>query len=248
MSSEESLSACLDGELSTAELDALLAAMATAPALGATASRWSALRAVIQGRPTPLADSGFADRVMAAIAEQTPQSGGVSGRVVPLRSRMPRWSRAWRPAAGLAAAAAVVGAVAVNYLSHEGAAGTSQPMDVADISPVDEAPVIPVDEPVARVAAATSRPAASAPATSPATRFAAVSAQAPAALITASSGPNFDLSFTAPPRAPSAWDHERVQRLNAYHLDDADPRGFQSMGASLGQGRFTAHGANLRLE
>lgn len=242
MASEESLSACLDGELSAAELDGLLASMAADRELAAAASRWSALRQVIQGQPAPLADAGFADRVMAAIGDAAPLDGGVSGRVVPLRSRAPRWSRAWRPAAGLAAAA-VVGAVAVNYLPREQGAG-SAPAGLTDVAALDEAPVIPVEAPVARLATA-GRSAAP----TQATRFAAVSAQAPAALVAASGAPSFDVRFSPPPRMVSSWERQPVQRFNSYYIDYAEPRGLQGQGmGGFGYGGFSTHGADLRAE
>jgi negative regulator of sigma E activity len=115
--SEESLSALLDGELSANELDALLTDMASDPSLRATASRWSASRLLIQGHTPSVGDFDIADRVMAIVAaEPLPISGGVSGNVVPLRAR--RWQKAFRPAAGLAAAA-VVGAVVLAYVPRE---------------------------------------------------------------------------------------------------------------------------------
>jgi hypothetical protein len=121
---EESLSALLDGECSPSELDQVLRRLDQDPELRQRLSRLSRgehLRRGVLGRSVPL---DFADRVMAALPARPDRPGW----------RMPAFRPAWRPLAGLAAAAAF-GAAAVLVLRPDATPG-------ADGIPVAAAPAM----------------------------------------------------------------------------------------------------------
>jgi negative regulator of sigma E activity len=104
--SQESLSALLDGECSDQELDALLDAFDRSPELKASWGRLHAAREVRAGGHVRRID--ICSAVMARL-DQAPDAPREN--VVELASRRKRFT-AWRPMAGLAAAASVA-AVAV---------------------------------------------------------------------------------------------------------------------------------------
>lgn len=101
----ETLSALLDGECTSAEVDRLLAAMERDSALKAHYSRLVFAREALHGRRAKALDPHFAGRVLAGLDE----AGAAPSTVVPFRLRR---APAWRPLAGLAAAAGIA-AVAV---------------------------------------------------------------------------------------------------------------------------------------
>jgi len=99
--SSEMLSAALDGELSTEELDRLLADIERSPELKSQWSRMCLARDALNGGQVRADRPDIAGQVMAAIGADAP-----SDKVVPLvRSR--RTASFWRPAIGLASAASV---------------------------------------------------------------------------------------------------------------------------------------------
>lgn len=129
--SQESLSALLDGECSDQELDALLDELDRSPELKALWSRQQVARHARAGVPIRQVDICAA--VMARL-DEAPDAG--HAKVVELARRRPRL--AWRPVAGLAAAASVA-AVAVTLGLNFGTvqtAGAPAANDVATAAPV----------------------------------------------------------------------------------------------------------------
>jgi len=101
--SEETLSALLDGECSSEELDRLLDELERSPALKQSYSRLCLTREAAEGTRIAKAQPCICGDVMARLdAEPMPFSDKLSD----LDARRPR-SRSWKPMAGLAAAATV---------------------------------------------------------------------------------------------------------------------------------------------
>lgn len=106
LSMDEQLSALLDDELESTARDRAYARLTADDGLRDAWSRQHLMRAVLAGEDRCMADSGFADRVMAAVCDDVP--GG--RKVVPFRQprRMQRWAMG-----GLAMAASVIGVMIV---------------------------------------------------------------------------------------------------------------------------------------
>lgn len=134
---EENLSALLDGECSAEDLDRLLARMERSPGLKQSFSRLCLTREAAAGTRIERNQPCICDDVMSRLdAEPQP----VSDRVVDLdeRRRPRRW--AWKPAAGLAAAAAM-GALAVLVTLPEARQSTPASAGVASFVPQATTPV-----------------------------------------------------------------------------------------------------------
>lgn len=103
---DEQLSALLDDELEATARDRAYARLTADNGLRDAWSRQHLMRAVLAGEDRCLADSGFADRVMAAVCDDVPGSR----KVVPFRRqrRMQRWAMG-----GLAMAASIIGVMIV---------------------------------------------------------------------------------------------------------------------------------------
>lgn len=100
---DERFSAYLDGETSPSETEAILSELGRNPRLRAAWGRQQWLRSMLRDADTSAAyDPGFAERIGRALDA----GGSERSRVITLTPR-----RRWRTAAGLAAAASVVGAV-----------------------------------------------------------------------------------------------------------------------------------------
>ena len=102
---QEKLSALMDGECTSAELDALLDEMDRAPELKQCWSRMCAAHDARTGTRIGRSDVDIAAGVMVRLAAEAPPQ--TSTKVVELATRRPRRTLAWRPAAGFAAAASV---------------------------------------------------------------------------------------------------------------------------------------------
>jgi sigma-E factor negative regulatory protein RseA len=124
---QEQLSACLDNELSEAELDLLLKRLQRDPQLGQTLSRYAVIREALRDPQPARASADFAARVSAAVAAE---------QVLPRRSdRAVRVSPKWlRPAVGMGIAAGVA-AVAVMAIQPR----IEAPTQIAQ-APVDAQP------------------------------------------------------------------------------------------------------------
>lgn len=101
---DERFSAYLDGEASPEEVEAVLSALGRDPELRAAWGRQHWLRSALRDADTSASyDPGFAERVRAAL-EADEAAPAARARVLPFGRR-----RSWSAAAGLAAAASVVG-------------------------------------------------------------------------------------------------------------------------------------------
>lgn len=101
---DERFSAYLDGEASPEEVEAVLSALGRDPELRAAWGRQHWLRSALRDADTSASyDPGFAERVRAAL-EADEVAPAARARVLPFGRR-----RSWSAAAGLAAAASVVG-------------------------------------------------------------------------------------------------------------------------------------------
>lgn len=109
---KEQLSACLDGELPSAELDLLLKRVSADAELRGALGRYALIGETLRGKGAVRASTDFAARVMAEVAHQ-PVDTGAARR---LAQRHARWLR---PAAGMAVAAGVA-AVAVFSVQQSG--------------------------------------------------------------------------------------------------------------------------------
>jgi anti-sigma factor RsiW len=131
----EQLSACLDGELPSEELDLLLKRIGRDPEIRRTAARYSLIGSAIREQRGPLPSVDFAARVAQAIATDQPSLP----RARPAASRFD--ARRWvRPAvsAALVAGIAVLSILILNRPDP----GTPQPVaDSAEPAPV-AAPVL----------------------------------------------------------------------------------------------------------
>ena len=135
---DEQLSALLDGECTTQELDAVLDAFEQSDAHAAEFDRLGASRDALAGTRVDLAPAGFAAGVMAAVATESVETAdAATDKVTPIFAAPAR--RRWQPAAGFALAASVA---AVAFLG---------------LRPVDDAPLLP---PPATVASAPVAPVA----------------------------------------------------------------------------------------
>lgn len=106
----EQFSAFLDGEATRDEADSVISTLLRDDQLRESWSRQHWLRTTLRahnGEASVALDSGFSDRVMAAIAEDKPE-GVATRRVVPMRVAA---RRRWRNMAGMAAVASAAGIV-----------------------------------------------------------------------------------------------------------------------------------------
>lgn len=137
---DERFSATLDNEASRDDVDAAINAALAEPDARACWTRQYWIRAALQttpGESQPRLDSGFADRVMAALpvdsqamASAAESAAGETDNVVSLSSRgRSRTHRtAWRNGFGAAAAASIVGVVIFAYAPY-GAYDTASGVD-----------------------------------------------------------------------------------------------------------------------
>lgn len=107
---DEQFSALLDNELDAQACTRAVARVAAEPALKDAWSRQAMLRAVLAGEDRCLPDAGFADGVMAAIADE--EGSEASSKVVPFTPKR-RSAATWWAAGGLATAASFVAVVIV---------------------------------------------------------------------------------------------------------------------------------------
>jgi negative regulator of sigma E activity len=116
---QDSLSALLDGECSSAELDQLLDEMERSPELAAQWSRLCMARDAQAGTRIAAGQADFCSRVMAQL-DAAPAA--VDAKVVDLAvrraARAPRLAAFWKPAIGFAAAASV-GAAAIMLIQPQ---------------------------------------------------------------------------------------------------------------------------------
>src|SRR5690606_21991019 len=91
---QEQLSACLDNELSGAELDLLLKRLQRDPQLGQSIGRYAIIREALRDPQPACASADFAARVSAAVAAEQP----LPRRSDPGVRTSPKWLR---PAVGM---------------------------------------------------------------------------------------------------------------------------------------------------
>lgn len=150
----EQLSACLDGELPSAELDLLLKRVGREAELRSAIGRYSVIGEAMRAERPAIASRDFANKVMAAVAaepalEHLPQPSGV--RVPAVAARAPRISpavvRYLRPAAGMAIAAGVA-AVAVLTMQPIGQpdVGVTTPLVAANLPAANDSVVGPTED------------------------------------------------------------------------------------------------------
>jgi len=121
----EQFSAFLDGEATRDETDAVISALLRDDQLRQSWGRQHWLRTTLRAHNGEMAvplDCNFSDRVMAAIAEDRPETSAARPIAVPMRVAA---RRRWRSMAGLAAVASAAGIVLLvsNPLQREGAGG-----------------------------------------------------------------------------------------------------------------------------
>lgn len=134
--SHDALSALLDGECSTAEIDSILDEMRRSPELAQRWSRMCVSREAAQGtkvsRSQPCICAGVMSRLDAA-----PEAPGAKVVDLAVRKAMrqpngrPSWASIWKPAAGLAAAASV-GAAAVLFIRPAEEIGATETLAIND--------------------------------------------------------------------------------------------------------------------
>lgn len=221
--SEELVSALLDGECESRDIDRLLAAIERDPSLRAGMSRMQFARESSRGLAAGHFDADFADRVMATIGDELPEP--LSSKVVPLRRRTP----AWVPATAFAAAASVVAVVTASVmLSGEGDL-TGQPVGQG-----------------ADFVASAAEPANDAVATVPVGRnysFNGNAAVRPVSLTPQMSPLGYDFGNEL------RWaqiEGDQARQLNNYLIDYSNYRSAQGVGGTLGYARFAAHTADYR--
>ncbi len=133
----EQLSACLDGELPTGELDLLLKRVQRDSELRAAIGRYSLIGEAMRAERPAVAPRDFAANVMAALATEP----AVVARPAPRISRIsPATLRYLRPAAGMAIAAGVA-AIAVLTMQPVGQSdpnGAATPLVAASESAANE--------------------------------------------------------------------------------------------------------------
>ncbi|HEX7115013.1 MAG TPA: sigma-E factor negative regulatory protein [Steroidobacter sp.] len=110
---KEQLSACLDGELPRAELDLLLKRLEHDAELRAVMGRYALMREALRQVAPSVASPSFADKVMKAVAAETPVKVPLIRRISPVAVHR------LRPVAGLAVAASVA-ALAVFSVQRSG--------------------------------------------------------------------------------------------------------------------------------
>lgn len=137
--SKDSLSALLDGECSGPELDRLLDEIERSPALAREWSRMCLAREAHAGTQVRVDQPCICSAVMSALDAAPAADARVVDLAVHRAARGRRISRAWKPLAGLAAAASV-GAAAALFVRPSGPVGP-EPWALASIgSPARWAP------------------------------------------------------------------------------------------------------------
>ena len=215
MSSEELMSAMLDGECTPAEMDQLLGAIEADPALMARWSRLCMPRDALADTRVRSATPDFCAGVMAAIRQDEPAT---SSKVVPLRrpAAAPpvvrpavRASR-WQPMAGVAAAASIAAVAAVG-----GYRWLNQPLN-----PGVAGPAVAANSSVA------------------ATPVAAVQ---PASLGGAGQGRLVAVSASGAEPVETRWsqlDADTARQLNEFMMEHSNLRAEQGMGSALSYPRM----------
>ena len=129
---KEQLSACLDGQLSEGELDLMLKRLGRDADLRRTMDGYSLIGEAMRDARPVRASSGFADRVAAAVAAESPASSSSARHS---REKIFSWLR---PVAGLAVAA---GVAAIAVLSFQPPMDATQPIAqiVTDTPQADDA-------------------------------------------------------------------------------------------------------------
>jgi negative regulator of sigma E activity len=218
MSSEELMSAMLDGECSPAEMDRVLREIEASPALKARWSRMCLARDALADIRVRSAAPDFCSGVMAAIArDEAPQ---VSSKVVPLRQRAaaraaaaPVQARAqrWQPMAGLAAAASIAAVAAVG-----GYRWLNQPVEGANA-----------------IAAVTPSAASAAPAMAiqPASFGGSTQARLVPVSASSASGEPVETNW-------AQLDAETARQLNEFVMEHSSMRAQQGMGGALSYPRM----------
>ncbi|MAS09364.1 sigma-E factor negative regulatory protein [Endozoicomonas sp. G2_2] len=138
----EQFSAFLDGEATRDEADSVISALLRDNQLRDSWGRQHWLRTTLRAHSGEIAvplDQDFSSRVMAAIADDKPESMAAR-RVVPMRVAA---RRRWRSMAGLAAVASAAGIVLLvsNPLQRDGAGGTAPGATVASTASSAASPV-----------------------------------------------------------------------------------------------------------
>lgn len=153
----EQLSACLDGELPTAELDLLLKRLERNPELRDSLGRYTVIAEALHHTKPVVASRSFADKVMAAVDREQPAAVRRAPRISPF------WARSLRPVAGIGVAATVA-ALAIFSVQRAGV----PPAPIAANEPV-AAPAAVVaqsdDAAASYIVPTTSTPSAFVPAT-----------------------------------------------------------------------------------
>lgn len=127
---KEQLSACLDGELSPAELDLVLRQVGRDPELKQAMGRYAAIGEAMRSARLVHASKDFASRIVAAVEAEQP----LPATKRPIVRTAPSWMR---PVTGLAVAAGVA-AVAVFVLqmgTAPGIAPVPQPDQIVEVGP-----------------------------------------------------------------------------------------------------------------
>lgn len=220
MSSDELLSALLDGECTPNELKGLLDAAGSDPALEKRWSRMCLVREAIGGTRVRQAAPDFCAGVMAAIAAEAVPSKVVqisSARRPAVAAARPaaavRTRRRWQPVAGLATAASIAAVVAVG-----GYRVLNQPLSGSSAG----------SNPVVARAVSTTTPVAP--------QNVAVSAQPGLVPVSASVGH----------WSGSGLDAATEQQLDEYLLEHSNMRAAQGMGGALFYPRMAVHTAEYR--
>lgn len=224
--SDELISAALDGQCSSEELQRVLAVLERSAECRARWSRMALTRDALLGVRVERAAPEFVGNVMAAIEAIEIDQLPAGSNVVPLRAApqpmvarpQRRSRRRWQPVVGLAAAASITAAVIVagnTLLSH------------------------PVAGPVAGAGSVAAT-------TTPAARTVVASSQAPTAALTAVAN---DQTGAGGELAETRWtqiDAAAARQLNDFLMEHSNSRSEAGMGGSLSYARLAVRSADYR--
>lgn len=219
MSSDELLSALLDGECTPNELKGLLDAAGSDPALEKRWSRMCLAREAMAGTRVRQAAPDFCAGVMAAIAAEAAPSKVVqiSSARRPAVAAQPaaavRTRRRWQPVAGLATAASIAAVVAVG-----GYRVLNQPLSGSSAG----------SNPVVASAVSTTTPVA------------------PQNVAVSSQPGLMPVSATVGHWSGSGLDADTARQLDEYLLEHSNMRAAQGMGGALFYPRMAVHTAEYR--
>jgi negative regulator of sigma E activity len=223
-SSDELLSALLDGECTPDELKGLLDAAGSDPALEKRWSRMCLVREAMEGTRVRQAAPDFCAGVMAAIAAEAAPSKVIqissARRPAPLAAvaaaqpaAAVRTRRRWQPVAGLATAASIAAVVAVG-----GYRVLNQPLSGSSAG----------SNPVVASAVSTTTPVA------------------PQNVAVSSQSGLVPVSATVGHWSGSGLDADTARQLDEYLLEHSNMRAAQGMGGALFYPRMAVHTAEYR--